>query len=146
MNAICLATLMWLTDSVVHKFMFGEESFKFVPDEINELWMRTTIVVLLILFGIYADKQTKKIMEKEREKEAIYNATVVSAQHILNNLMNKIQYFKIVAEENNIYTPEVAQVYEETIQNGEDLVSKLSSVKVLTEENISNSVYPKQEK
>lgn len=83
---------------------------------------------------------------KEKEKRIVFDATVRSTQHILNNLLNQMQYFKMVADETNAFDDEVNEIYKNTIEEGKELVIKLSSVEELTEENIIGSVYPKNGK
>ena len=83
---------------------------------------------------------------KEKEKRIVFDATVRSTQHILNNLLNQMQYFKMVADETNAFDDEVNEIYKNTIKEGKELVIKLSSVEELTEENIIGSVYPKNGK
>lgn len=80
---------------------------------------------------------------KEKEKRVVFDATVKSTQHILNNLLNQMQYFKLVADETNAFDDEVNDIYKNTIKEGKELVINLSSVEELTAENIIGSVYPK---
>lgn len=146
LKATIVSFTYWIADSVIHKFIYQEEGFELIPLEINELWMRIVIVVILICFGIYADKHTKSIIEKEKDKRIIFEATVRSTQHILNNLLNQMQSFKMEADEINAFDDEVLQTFENTILEGKELVIKLSSVEELTEKNIIDSVYPKNDK
>lgn len=134
--------MYWIADSIIHKFIYLEEEFEFFPSEINELWMRIVIIVLLICFGIYADKHVQSLIEKEEDKRLIYEATARSTQHILNNLLNQMQSFKFTAEEINAFNDEDIQLFENTIKEGKELVIKLCSVEELTEKNIIDSVYP----
>ena len=143
-KAIMLSTAFWLMDSVIHRFVYLEGEFEFVPAETNELWMRVVIVVLLIIFGKYADFHSKSMLKKEREKRIVFNATVSSTQHILYNLLNQMQYFKMIADKSNAFDDKVIEQYEHSMKEGKELVEKLSSVEDLTEQNISSSVYPKQ--
>lgn len=106
--------------------------------------MRIVIVVLLILFGLYADYQTKSILQKEKEKRILFNATVSSTQHIVFNLLNQMQFYKIEADKSNVFDEEVNTLYEQTMKEGKELVDKLSAVDELTEENIIKSVYPQK--
>jgi hypothetical protein len=131
--------MYWLLDSVIHKYIYSEMTFELIPADINELWMRIIIVLLLLLIGLGADKHIKMIMEKEDEKQVIFNATINSTQHILNNLLNQMQFFKLVAEESNTFDDEMLELYDQSLSNGKMLVERLSSVEVLTEENIHDS-------
>lgn len=143
-KAIILSAVYWLVDSVIHKFMYSESEFEFIPDDINELWMRVVIVVLLISFGKYADFHTKSLLKKEKEKRIIFYATISSAQHIINNLLNQMQYFKMKADESNALDDEVNELYIHSMKEGKELFNKLCSVEDLTETKISDSVHSKQ--
>lgn len=136
----------WVLECIIHYFGYGELEFEIIPSDFDELWMRIVIVILLICFGLYADKYTKSILDKEKEKRIVFEATVRSTHHILNNVLNQMQYFKMVADEKNAFDDEVNELYENTITEGKELIVKLSSVEELTEENIIDSVYPKKSK
>lgn len=144
-KAILVSFLYWVADSMIHKLIYLEEEFEFIPAEINELWMRVVIVILLVCFGIYADKHTKTMLEKEKEKHIIFRATIYSTEHILNNLMNQMVYFKMIADKKNVFDSEDNELYENAIKKGKELVARLSSVEKLTEEDIKDSVSPKNE-
>ncbi len=139
LKAIVIASMYWLLDSVIHKYIYSEMTFELIPADMNELWMRIIIVLLLILIGLGADKHIKMIMEKENEKRVVFDATIHSTQHILNNLLNQMQFFKLVAEESNTFDDEMLELYDQSLTNGKMLVERLSSVEVLTEENIHDS-------
>lgn len=145
-KAIIVSIIYSITDSFIHYYIYLEKEFEFIPSETNEFWMRFTIITLFILFGAYADKHSIELIRKEKEKRIIFNATVTSTQHILNNLLNQMQYFKIVAEEAKAFDKDTTELYENTIKEGKELVDKLSSVEELTKENIFSSVSPKPNK
>lgn len=143
-KAILLAISYWLVDSTFHKYLYGENEFELLPTDIDELWMRILIVIILILFGLYADYHTKCIRKKEAEKLAVFNATVRSTQHIVFNLINQMQYFKLVADKTNVFDQKVNKLYEETMKEAKELVDNLSAVDELTEESINRSTYPEE--
>jgi len=145
-KAIILSAMYWLLDSMVHKLIFSENEFEFIPTDANELWMRIIIIVLLIAFGIYADKTTKAMLKKEHEKRVVFNATISSTQHILNNLLNQMQYFKLMADESKAFDSKIQAQYDNTMLEGKELVDKLSAVEELTEANIKASVEPTTKK
>lgn len=94
-----------------------------------------TIILMFLLINIY------KIEEKE--KQSIFTATVSMTQHILNNLLNQMQLFRLEAERLDDFDDEVKVIFDDCVKEGEELVKKLSSVEELSEEAIRNSVYPK---
>jgi hypothetical protein len=144
--SIPLALSYWALECIIHYFGYGELKFELIPSDLDELWMRIVIVILLLCFGIYADKHTKSILDKEEEKRIVFEATVKSTHHILNNMLNQMQYFKMVADEKNAFDDETNELYKNTITEGKELIIKLSSVEELTEENIIDSVNPENGK
>lgn len=144
-KAAIVSVIYWLIDSMLHKFIYLEDEFEFIPSEIDELWMRTVIVLLLVCFGIYADRHTKIMVKKEQEKRIVFNATIASTQHILNNLLNQMLLFKIEADNSRIFDAKTNGLFTQSIEEGKELVEKLSAVEELTEHNIKHTVYPKPE-
>jgi hypothetical protein len=144
LKATFLSVLFWLIESLIHNLFFLEDNFEIFPTDSNELWMRVVIVILVISFGIYADFQTKMLLKKEEEKRLIFKATIYSSQHITNNLLNQMQYFRMKADENNAFSSEVIKLYDQSLLEGQELMKLLSNVDDLTEENIRLSVSPKE--
>lgn len=58
-----VALCFWFLETCIHYFLFGEVGFVVVPSDTNELWMRIAIVILLVSFGFYADRTSKKIVD-----------------------------------------------------------------------------------
>ena len=141
--AIILSVIFWLIESILHRFLFSGEEFEFLPSDINELWMRIIIVLLIVALGIYTDKHTKALLKKEKEKRIIYNATMHSTQHILNNLLNQMQYFESKAESTNAFDERTKDLYHSAMQEGKALAEQLSKVDELSEESIKTSIQPK---
>ncbi len=144
LKATFLSVLFWLIESLIHNLFFLEDNFEIFPTDSNELWMRVVIVILVISFGIYADFQTKMLLKKEEEKRLIFKATIYSSQHITNNLLNQMQFFRMKADENNAFSSEVIKLYDQSLLEGQELMKLLSNVDDLTEENIRLSVSPKE--
>ena len=144
--SILLAAVLWVVDSTIHRLFFDDDEFEFLPTDINELGMRISIIVLVVCFGLYADYQTKKILKTEREKRIVFHATVSASQHILNNLLNNMQYFKLKIDDSSDFDKETSELFQQSIADAEELVKKLSSVEELTEDKIKDSVYPANSK
>jgi len=70
--AIPLTLLYWVIESTIHYYSYGELEFEIIPSDSNELWMRITFFIFLILFAIYADyistKRNKNIETKIRSE------------------------------------------------------------------------------
>lgn len=141
-RATAFAAFYWMLESALHHLVFDHKEFQLWPSDMNELSMRLTIVVLIILFGCYADGRTRALIRKEREKQQVFNATVGSAMHIVNNLLNQMQYFRMRAESGERFDRETIQLYDRTMTEGQELLRRLSSVEEISEDTIRMAVHP----
>jgi hypothetical protein len=142
--ASIIAFVFWFLDASIHYFVYGESQLEFIPTDFNELWMRTVIVLLVILFGVYADSSTRKLLIKEKQLEAtrIYDSMIYASQHILNNLLNQMLLFRMEALKSNDFDREIIKLYDNAIDEATNLIQRLSQVKNITGENIWASVDP----
>lgn len=136
--AFLMAVVFWFFDSFIHHFLYKEPDFHIIPEDFNELWMRTVIVLLIMLFGIFSDYFINKIMFKEKQLEVVYvyNAMIYSSHHILNNLLNQMRLFKMEALRSKDFDRDVIALYDNTIKEASDLMDALSKVKDASEESI----------
>ena len=135
-----VAALYWVAESLIHIFIFMDRESAFLPKDINELWMRSGIVVLMIAFGIYADIQTGKLLAKEQEKREVFVATVSSTQHILNNLLNQMQLVLTNKDGVNALDDETRKLLKQALIEGKEQVIRLSSVTEMDEATIRKSI------
>lgn len=142
--AFVIAFLYWFFDASIHYFVYGEPQFEFIPDDFNELWMRVVIVLMLLLFGVYADYSAQKLIIKEKQQEAvrIYKSTIYSSRHILNNLLNQMQIVKMEALKCKDFDREFIKHYDNAFSEATNLIQRLSEVENITDENIWASVDP----
>lgn len=140
-----LAICFWFFDALIHLYLYGESAFEIIPSDLNELWMRTVIVLLIFAFGIFADLYSKRkiIVEKQVEAIAIYGSMLGATQHILNNLLQQMQIVRLEAVKSEDFDQEIVKKYDTSIENAVELIKKLSSVENITREDIKKSVYPK---
>jgi hypothetical protein len=138
-----LALLYWVAESIVHRFVYAEAFFEILPSDANEFWMRLLIIVLIIGFGIFADNRTSRIKASEREKHAVFKATVRSTQHILNNLMNQLQLAFYDLEKEHCLESETRNLLEQSIREGKEQVERLSAISEIKSEIIEESVKPR---
>jgi hypothetical protein len=143
---LTVALFFWFFDSAVHFFVYGEAEFEWLPTEFNELWMRTTIVTLIVALGIFAQRSTAKLLHIEHEKLALQEKltvalqiqleqqqkqaeltkeTVLQMHDIINNFLNNLLLFKIEAEESNSISPESLELFDNLIQKAAENVRKL---------------------
>lgn len=142
--AVLVAIIYWFFDSSIHYFIYQEPKFELIPHEINELWMRITIILLILAFGIFADYSSNKILTKEKQLEAIniYNSMLKANQHILNNLLNQMILFKIEAENCQDFNPEILTLMDISLDEASELFKNLSEVEHITDTNIWASINP----
>lgn len=142
--SIIIAAVFWGFDSALHHIIYKETHFEIIPDDFNELWMRLVIVCLIVLFGIYADAVTRKRMLQEKQLAALqtYNSMIYATHHILNNLLNQMQLFRMTALRSTDFDRETIRLYDNAIDEAQDLLGRLSRIENITEENILASVDP----
>ena len=78
----------------------------------------------------------------EQEKREIYISMVRAAQHVLNNLLNQLQLFKLVADRSRDFDREILGLFDDVAKESSDLMGRLSSVTEVRSENIAKSVAP----
>ena len=139
-----MSVLFWFADSSVHYFIYGEEVFDFIPDDINELWMRTTIIILMVSFGLFGDFHLKKVLEKERKIEAlnIYSSTLNVTHRIINDLLDQMELIRIEALRSSDFNKDVIKCYDIAANEALMLIDKLSGIKEVTSNNIKESINP----
>jgi hypothetical protein len=137
-----LAVLYWFAESVVHRFVYRETMFEVLPSDVNEVWMRLLIIVLIVAFGLFADNRARRIKKTEQEKHEVYVATVRSTQHILNNLLNQLQLAFLDLEKEHCLESETRRLLERSIREGKQQVERLSSLSEVSSDSIEDSVRP----
>ena len=50
--SLLLVIVFWLGDSFIHFALYREPTFQIIPREIDELWMRSVICLLILSLGI----------------------------------------------------------------------------------------------
>jgi len=137
-----LALLYWVAESAVHRYIYAEDFFEVVPSDLNEIWMRVLIIVLIIGFGIFADNRAATIRRKELEKREVFLATMRSTQHILNNLLNQLQLVFFELDDRHELESETRKLLKRSIKDGKEQIERLSSVTEMRSESIEKSVKP----
>ena len=142
-SASIIAIIFWFSDALIHYFIYKEPKFEIIPDDFNELWMRIVIIILLILMGIVADYYSKKILIAQKQLEAarIYDSMIYASHHIINNLLNQMELFKLEAKKSKDFNPEVMQYFDLSIDESKDLLRKLSRIENVTDFDILDSIH-----
>jgi hypothetical protein len=139
---IALALFYWVAESLIHRFVYFDDSFEIIPSDPNEIWMRLLIIVLILGFGMFADNRATRIRKKEAEKREVFLATVRSSQHILNNLLNQMQLALFDSDGRPGLEAETRKLLDRSIREGKTQVECLSSVTEMDSESIEESVRP----
>ena len=140
--AIPIALFCWFFDSGVHFFMY-EEDFEFIPSDWNELWMRATIFILMVLFGLFADHHTNKITEKDNEKFEVYESMLGATQHILNNFLQSIVLYNELAAKRNDMDEKTKALFEQAILSTTGQIENLKNIEKPSKETIEEKFLPK---
>lgn len=140
--ALAISLVFWMFDSVLHTFIYREVSFEVIPSDVDELWMRSLIIVLLVAFGLFADNRDAKLRAAEEAKREVFIATVSSTQHVLNNLLNQLQLVFLEWDKNHRLSEETRKLLERAIWEGKEQVERLSSVTELNQRSIRKAVEP----
>ena len=129
-----MALLFWVLEAAIHYYLFGEPQFEIFPTETNELWMRSFIVVLIVCLGISADLFIDRIVHKQLDVAHTYSAMIHTSRHILINIVNQMQLFKLEAQKSKDFDKEVIKYYDSTIKEASDLIETLAKVRDATKE------------
>jgi len=131
-----VAIIFWFFESAMHYFVHEEPQFEIIPSASNELWMRIVIVFLITLFGILSDSFTGRIVHKQMEVARTYNSMLHVSQHIMNNLLNQMELFKLEALKQEGFDQDVLKLYDNSINEASDLIKTLSKVEDISEGHI----------
>ncbi len=137
-----MALAYCLLDSAIHYFLYGESEFQLMPSDFNEFWMRSIILVLLIGFGAFADHYTNRIIEKDLQKYGVYIAMLEATQHILNNFLQGMIYFRYLVEKNDDIDQETMELYDQNITDAANQVNNLKHIQNPTRESIRERFLP----
>jgi hypothetical protein len=113
--SIPLALSYWIIDSAIHYFGYGELQFEIIPSDINELWMRCVIFIMLVTFGVFADYHTGKIAVKEAEKRDTYISMLGTTQQMLRNFLTNMLLFRNEAKNSRDFNSDTLKLFNEVI-------------------------------
>jgi hypothetical protein len=135
--SISIAILLWFTDSLVHYIGYGEQAFEVLPSDLNELWMRCIIVVLIVAFGVFADYRSGF------DKKDVYQAMLGATNHILRNHLQKMLVFREEAENCTGFDRNVLRLYREMVDETIAQIKNLENIQELNKANIEDRYLPK---
>ena len=141
--AIPIALFCWFFDAGVHFFMYGEQDFEVFPSDLDELWMRVTIFILMVGFGLFADHHTNEIAEKDVEKIEVYESMLGATQHILNNFLQSIVLYNELAAKRNDMDEKTKALFERAILSTTGQIENLKNIEKPSKEAIEEKFLPK---
>lgn len=102
------------------------------------------VIITSTLLYFLTRRMWFKIEDRELEKEAIFISTMRAVQHILNNFLNKMLFFKLVAGEKQSLPQEIIEHYDNVIDETTKQIKKLSGIKEISPEEIERVAYDKE--
>ncbi|MCH9728987.1 MAG: hypothetical protein K0U84_04780 [Actinomycetia bacterium] len=84
----------------------------------------------------------ERLLRVELEKAKVYEAMLSAAHHVLNNFLNKMQLFRITAEDTPDFNRDVLSLYDEVINTATQQIEALGSITTIDEKSIGESVAP----
>ena len=79
----------------------------------------------------------------EHEKAEIHRAMVRSTHHVLNNFLNQLQWFKMVAEDTPGFDRKVLELYDHTIHDAARQVRAMGNIRCIDSAAIEEAVAPR---
>ena len=141
--AFPFALSFWLLDSLIHYFVYGEFEFEIIPSDFNELWMRCIIFILLMIFGLFADYHTNKIINKNIEKRDVYITMLAATKHILNNFLQGMRLFRDIADTSKEIDKDIIKLFDKSIDDAVKQINSFDEIEELNKESIENKFLPK---
>ncbi|NNF99817.1 MAG: hypothetical protein HKM93_10600 [Desulfobacteraceae bacterium] len=124
------------------------ELFEAFVSALNELeqFEIDEFIIPFMIFGVFAysdQVRRRRHQRSELEKIRIFNATMSSTHHIMNNLLNQLQLLNMTTENIPDVDPEVRLLCEKAIEEASLKLEALSSITNINETTIRESVAPK---
>ncbi len=145
-------TLIGFAVSIVFfavSLIFGLDTFEALTDvlagmeeyEVDELFLALSMLSIFASLDALRRRRKRKI---ESEKLKIYTAMLSSTRHILNNFLNQMLLFKLTADKNPGFNPDVLAMYDQIIENTTAQINSLAEITEINETSIEASVSPKE--
>lgn len=140
--AVLLALCFWFFDASVHFFIYGESDFEFLPTDFNELWMRSVIVLLMVLFGVFADYFNNHISSKDKllALTSVYNDLMHANLDVLSNQLEQLKLFRVEARQSKDFDAEIIKLFDNSIEEISELVDSLTRLTDITDSQIKSEL------
>ena len=131
---------IYLSDNILETFVTSAAMLTTIQTYKGSLFVIITSILLYFL----TRRMWFKIEDRELEKEAIFISTMRAVQHILNNFLNKMLFFKLVAGEKQNLPQEIVEHYDNVIDETTKQIKKLSGIKEISPKEIERVAYNKE--
>ena len=121
-----------MAESLVHFFSNGGERFDVIPTDLNEFFMRTLVVVLIIGFGIYVDYITSKHVAELEERKERYKATVKETNKKFSSFIEEVQNFDLEARKTRSMDKDILNSFADTIHEAKNQLARLENAGDIT--------------
>lgn len=98
------------------------------------------VFLTALLLYLLIKRDYDRISAHEREKLQLFRSTMRAVQHILNNFLQNMLYFKIEIEMKKSAAPDIIALYDQVIFETRDEIQRLSSLDVPSEAAIDEVV------
>ncbi|MBU8893775.1 MAG: hypothetical protein KOO66_13430 [Bacteroidales bacterium] len=103
------------------------------------------LLVIIDLINKQCDINKQKSIEIEKQEE-IYKAMLSATHHILNNFLNHMQLFRLIAEDTPGLKDDAWSLFEKSQEDAAIQIEALSKLTNISEASINDSVKPKFKK
>jgi hypothetical protein len=103
-------------------------------DEILAVWVKFFLVFVLINYIVNIEKR------KHKAKKKIYISMLYATNHILKNFLFQTQILQLELESHQDFDEDVIKMYEESKEEAEILIKKLSEVKNIDDKAIYEAI------
>ena len=98
---LLLAVGFWVFEALIHTAFFKEEGFHWLPVEPDELWMRSCICLLFILFGFHSQRALNQRHQVESERETMREQLEQSLTRVLSGYVPICAHCKQIRDEHD---------------------------------------------
>ena len=118
---------------------------RFEIHKVDAIFLIIPISIFLIIIDLVnkqCDINKQKSIEIEKQKE-IYKAMLSATHHILNNFLNHMQLFRLIAEDTPGFKAKAWSLYEKSHKYASKQIEALSKITNISEASINDSIKPK---
>lgn len=139
-SSIIVAFIFWVLETLMDTCVFPPFELHLWPSTSNELWMRLLVFVLIVGLGIEAERLHRITQRVEAQKREIFEATLHSTQHLLNNLTNQMQLVFVEGGQGAPLSEATPGFLRDAIAQSREQVRKLGELRSLDPETIEHAV------